>query len=110
VDTAGKRRVLGVLIGSQESQNSWSELLRQLTDRGLRGVRLMIADDHAGIAAALRTHLPEATYQRCTVHLVRNIIQKVPHRLRGRLVPRFAELFKASSLSRAEKLPAELAT
>ena len=78
VDGKGKRRLLGVSIGSEESEASWSELLRELCERGLAGVRLVIADDHKGIEAAIRHQLPEAERQRCTVHLMRNILHKVP--------------------------------
>tara|TARA_R110002096_G_scaffold42143_4_gene113659 strand:- start:88657 stop:89100 length:444 start_codon:yes stop_codon:yes gene_type:complete len=67
----GKRTLLAVTIGAQESEDSWSERLSQLTERGLRGVKLVVADDHKGIAAAVRTHLPEAERQRCMVRMQR---------------------------------------
>jgi putative transposase len=108
VDKAGKRRLLGVSIGTEESQDSWSELLRQLCERGLHGVRLVIGDDHKGIEAAIRHHLPEAQRQRCTVHLQRNILHKIPQRLRGRMASRFSQLFKAQDLEKAEQLRSEL--
>ena len=47
----GHRVLLGVALGVEESEASWSELLQQLTDRGLTGVELVIADEHAGLAA-----------------------------------------------------------
>lgn len=108
VDKAGKRRLLGVSIGSEESEDSWSDLLRQLCERGLHGVQLVIADDHKGIEAAIRHHLPEAERQRCTVHLQRNILHKIPQRLRGRLAPRFSQLFKAKDAKQAQELRAKL--
>ena len=46
---------------------------------------LVIADEHAGLAAAVRRFLPEVRHQRCTVHLQRNVLAKVPHRLRKRV-------------------------
>jgi len=54
----GHRKLLGVSIGAQGSEASWSELLAQLVERGLAGVRLVIADAHGGLAAAVRKHLP----------------------------------------------------
>ena len=72
------------------------------------GVKLVVSDDHKGIAAAVRKYLPEAEYQRCTVHLIRNTTQKIPKRLRNRLIPRISELFKAESLERAEELKQRL--
>jgi transposase-like protein len=66
----GHRRLLGVSLGAEESEASWSELLAELVERGLSGVQLVIADEHAGLAAAVRKFLPEARRQRCTVHYV----------------------------------------
>ena len=57
----------------------------ELLERGLSGVELVIADEHAGLAAAVRRFLPEVRRQRCTVHLQRNVLAKVPHRLRKRV-------------------------
>ena len=64
----GKRQLLAVTIGAEESEDSWSELLAQLMERGLSGVQLVIADAHLGISAAVRKLLPEVAQQRCTVH------------------------------------------
>lgn len=99
----GRRRLLAVTIGAQESEASWSELLRMLIDRGLSGVKLVIADDHAGLRAAVRSHLPEAPLQRCVVHLQRNVLEKAPWRLRGRLGQEVSRIFAATSLSDARK-------
>jgi len=81
----GHRRLLGVSIGVEESKESWGELLGQLVERGLSGVQLVIADEHRGLIQAVRRLLPEVRRQRCTVHLERNVLTKVPQRLRGRV-------------------------
>ena len=91
----GHRHLLAVTIGPSESQESWADLLRQLLDRGLSGVQLVIADGHAGLAAAARQALPEARIQRCTVHLTRNVLAKAPWRLRGRLGKETSAIFEA---------------
>lgn len=103
VGADGYRHLLGVSLGAEESEASWSELLRQLTERGLRGVQLVIADEHAGLAAAVRRWLPEARRQRCVVHLQRNVLTKVPHRLRARVAREVAEIFRAGSLAAAKQ-------
>ena len=103
----GRRRLLGVALGAEESEASWSELLAQLSDRGLCGVQLVIADEHAGLAAAVRKLLPEARRQRCTVHLQRNVGAKVPHRLRKRVAREVSVIFKASGLTESKKLLAD---
>src|SRR6266545_4144731 len=72
----GHRQLLAVTIGAEESEDSWSELLAQVLERGLSGVQFVVADAHAGIAKAVRRHLPEAPLQRCVVHLQRNVVGK----------------------------------
>jgi len=99
----GYRHLLGVSLGAEESEASWSELLRQLAERGLTGVELVVADDHAGLAAAVRRWLPEARRQRCVVHLERNVLTKVPHRLRARVAREVAAIFRAGSLAGAKQ-------
>ena len=103
VTADGHRRLLGVGIGAEESEASWSELLGELVSRGLSGVQLVIADDHRGLANAARRHLPEAQRQRCTVHLERNVLTKAPQRLRGRVAGQLRVVFQASSLAEAKK-------
>jgi transposase-like protein len=104
----GHRRLLGVSLGAEESEASWAALLEQLVQRGLTGVRLVIADEHAGLAAAVRRFLPEAPRQRCTVHLLRNVLTRVPARLRPRVVREVAALFHAKSLAAARQRLAAL--
>jgi putative transposase len=109
VDHTGHRRLLGVTVGPEESEASWAELLEQLLDRGLKGVKLVIADAHAGLAKAVRRFLPEARQQRCVVHLQRNVFTKAPRRLRKRLAASIREIFRAPSLKDAQKRLDELA-
>ena len=97
VGADGHRHLLAITIGPSESQDSWADLLRQLNERGLTGVKLVIADGHAGLAAAARQALPEAQLQRCTVHLTRNVLAKTPWRLRGRLGRETSAIFEAES-------------
>lgn len=106
----GRRRLLGLTLGAEESEDSWSELLGQLLERGLSGVELVIADEHAGLAAAVRKFLPEARRQRCTVHLQRNVGAKVPHRLRKRVAREVSTIFQAPGLAESKKLLAEFRT
>jgi transposase-like protein len=103
VASDGHRHLLGVSIGAEESEDSWGELLGQLTERGLSGVQLVIADEHRGLAGAVRRHLPEARRQRCTVHLERNVLTKVPQRLRGRVAAQLRGIFQAPSSAEAKK-------
>jgi len=73
VNTEGVREVLGMAIGPSEAEPFWSEFLRSLTRRGLRGVKLVISDAHEGLKAAAAKVLA-ATWQRCKVHFLRNAL------------------------------------
>jgi transposase-like protein len=99
----GHRHLLAVTIGSEESEESWGELLSQLLDRGLSGVRLVVSDDHRGLTKAVRRRLPEVKQQRCTVHLMRNVMVKAPRRLRGRVARAVVGILHAGSLTEAKK-------
>ena len=73
VNDQGRREVLGMAIGASEAETFWTGFLRNLTRRGLRGVKLVIADDHKGLKAAA-TRILGATAQRCRVHFMRNLL------------------------------------
>jgi len=108
VGASGHRQLLGVTIGPCESEDGWADLLQQLIGRGLRGVQLVVADGHAGLAAAVRHQLPEARFQRCVVHLERNAFAKAPRKLWKRLGRELRHLFEATSLVDARKRLAAL--
>ena len=99
----GKRDLLGVHIGAQESEASWTELLAELVARGLSGVKLIIRDEHAGLIAAARKVLPEAKQQRCTVHLMRNVCSHLPQRHQKRLARELVAVLHAESLDAAKR-------
>lgn len=74
----GERHILGVALGASESEPFWSEFLRSLVQRGLRGVQLVISDAHEGLQAAIGKVMSGATWQRCRVHFMRNLLARVP--------------------------------
>src|SRR6185503_18773791 len=73
VNSDGRREILGMDIGPSEAETFWTEFLRKLARRGLRGVKLVISDAHEGLKAAL-TRVLSATWQRCRVHFMRNLL------------------------------------
>ncbi len=73
VNTQGRREILGMAVGASEAETFWTEFLRSLARRGLRGVKLVISDDHKGLKAAA-TRILNATWQRCRVHFMRNLL------------------------------------
>lgn len=70
----GFREILGIQIGDTESFSTWDETFRWLKQRGLKGVMFVISDQHSGLAEAIKKHFQGATWQRCQVHLMRNIL------------------------------------
>src|SRR5262245_58705515 len=73
VNSDGRREVLGIAIGASEAETFWTEFLRSLARRGLRGVKLVISDAHDGLKAAVVKVL-HASWQRCRVHFMRNVL------------------------------------
>jgi putative transposase len=73
VNGDGRREVLGLSIGASEAETFWTEFLRSLARRGLRGVKLVISDAHEGLKAAVAKVL-HASWQRCRVHFMRNVL------------------------------------
>lgn len=79
VRETGERELLGFAIGASEEAAFWLSFLRHLVQRGLRGVQLVISDSHEGLQAALNQVLAGATWQRCRVHFMRNVLAHIPH-------------------------------
>jgi len=82
VNSDGRREVLGMSIGASEAETFWTGFLRSLTRRGLRGVKLVISDAHEGLKAAISKVL-NATWQRCRVHFMRNVLAHAGKQGRG---------------------------
>src|SRR6266446_3916514 len=73
VNSDGRREVLGMTVGASEAETFWTAFLRTLARRGLRGVKLVISDAHEGLKAAVAKVL-HASWQRCRVHFMRNVL------------------------------------
>ncbi len=80
VDKDGYRDILGVSEGGREDHDSWLKFLRDLKERGLKGVKLMVSDKCLGLVEAIGDVFPEADWQRCVVHWYRNIFTNVPNK------------------------------
>ena len=80
IDWDGRRQVLAVEMANRESSSSWKDFLLCLRERGLHGVEFVVADDHAGLRAAIREVLTGAAYQRCYVHFLRNALDHLPRK------------------------------
>jgi putative transposase len=80
IDWDGRRQVLGVELANRESASSWRELLLDLKKRGLSGVMFVVTDDHPGLKRAISEVLPQASWQRCYVHFLRNALDYLPRK------------------------------
>ena len=80
IDWEGRRQILGVELANRESATSWRDFLAGLKQRGLSGVDLVISDSHEGLRSAVARVLPEAAWQRCYVHFLRNALDHLPRK------------------------------
>jgi putative transposase len=107
VNTDGRREVLGVATGPSEAEVFWADFLRSLADRGLRGVKLVIADDHKGLRAAAK-RVFHAGLQRCRVHWARNLLAHVGAKQRAAVAAMirtiFAQETKAEAFAQWDKV------
>jgi putative transposase len=103
IDWDGRRQVLAVELANRESRSNWRDFPIGLKGRGLNGVEFVVADDHAGLRAALREVLPEAAYQRCYVHFLRNSLDYVPRRVDDDCLQELHWLYDRRDLSEARR-------
>ncbi len=113
VNTDGRREVLGVATGASEAEVFWTDFLRSLADRGLRGVKLVIADDHKGLRAAAR-RVFNAGLQRCRVHWARNLLSHATPKQRAAVAAMIRTIFaqdsKAEAIAQWDKVADTLRT
>jgi transposase-like protein len=105
VNTEGRREIIRMSAGAPEAAPFWIDVLRALTRRGLKGVKLVVSDPHEGLKAAI-TQVLGATSRRCRVHTMRNMIARVPRVQQSRATTAIREVFvqptyKARELWRA---------
>ena len=109
VDEEGFREVLAVEVAGSEKGAAYTSLLRGLVDRGLKGVRLVVSDDHEGIKAAVAGELAGVGWQRCVVHFERNVLSHVPASAMGEVAEDLKAIFKVRREKTARALAEEFA-
>lgn len=107
IDWDGRRQILAVEMANRESRSSWRDFLVGLKARGLRGVELVVSDDHAGLVAAIGEVIPEAAWQRCYVHFLRNALDHLPRKHGDDCLQELRWLYDRRDLAEAK---ADLAT
>jgi len=107
ITASGYREILGVKIGDSESYTTWDEMFRWLKQRGLSGVYFLVSDSHGGITKAMDKHFQGATWQRCQVHLMRNLLGHSPARLKSDVAAAAKLVFQATDMIEARRRLAE---
>jgi transposase-like protein len=107
VNEQGFREVLAVEAAGGERKEAYRNLLKGLIERGLKGVQLVISDDHESIKQAVKVELRGSKWQRCTVHFMRNVLSAVPATEVTGVASDLKEVFKVSRESSARRLAEE---
>jgi putative transposase len=97
--------VLAVEVAGGEQSAAYAALLRGLLDRGLKGVRLVVNDDHEGIKAAVSSELPGAEWQRYSVHFQRNVLAYVPAKAMGEVAEDLKAILRSGGRRQLEPSP-----
>lgn len=108
-DPDGLREILAVEVSDTESEAAYHELFRSLKSRGLKGVELVISDDHEGLKAAVARHFQGASWQRCQVHYARNLLGMVSYASRKELGADLRAIFAAPAREQALRIASSAA-
>jgi len=104
VNMRGYREVLGFWIGDSETYGSWNDFLAWLKGRGLRGVDLVVSDQHGGLVKAVETQFQEVMWQRCQTHFTRNILDACPKQLQSQLHSQLRVIWEAPAVETARQM------
>jgi transposase-like protein len=100
----GKRSVLGCSVARSEAETHWREFLESLQERGIRGVKLVVSDDHAGLKAARQATMPGVPWQRCQFHTSQNAMAHVPKiSMRGEVADDIRRISNADDRAEADR-------
>jgi putative transposase len=105
----GLREILTVEVADTESEAVYHELFRSLKARGLKGVELVVSDDHEGLKAAVERHFQGASWQRCQVHYARNLLGTVSYTSRKELAADLRAIFAAPAREQALQIASSVA-
>lgn len=109
VSTDGHREVLAIEPMAMESKDSYLALFRDLRSRGLEVPKLIISDAHTGLVAAIQEGFPGASWQRCKVHFMRNILAHIPQRTKDAFAKELKQIWLAEDAEHARALAVALA-
>ena len=108
ISSDGSREIVGFDVFDNEDNYSWQTFFKDLKARGLDGVHMVISDAHKSILRAITKTYPDAAWQRCQVHFVRNILTETPTRFKEGLKTELRNMFNASDIEEARRLRDEI--
>ena len=103
ITTDGRKDVLTITIGANESSKYWLSVLNELKNRGVQDIMIICADGLTGIKEAISTAFPNTEYQRCIVHQVRNTLKYVPDKDRKQFATDLKTIYHASTEEKARE-------
>ena len=98
----GEREILGTWVINSESFEAWDDCIRELKERGLKGVQYSVSDDNKGLRRAIDKHFQGVLWQRCQVHFMRNFIGKLSQAEKGEGIALLKEVFAATTKEEAK--------
>ena len=101
INTEGKKEVLSITVGDNESSKYWLSVLNELKNRGVKDILIICADGLSGIKEAIAAAFPKTEYQRCIVHQVRNTLKYVPDKDRKAFAADLKTIYHASDEEKA---------
>lgn len=108
INTEGNREILGVAEGDSEAESFWREIFRKLKSRGLSGVDYVVSDDHQGIVNSVAKEFIGASWQRCQVHLMRNVLSYTPPAAKVEMAQALKAVFACDRVEHARQRANEL--
>lgn len=108
VDSKGYKNLLGFMISDSETEDSWTSFYNSLTDRGLKDVEMVISDAHQGQVIAIQKCFTESTWQRCQIHFLRNVMDRLPKKNTEQVRSEIKDLFRINNIDAARIAKQEL--
>ena len=101
IDSKGFKNILGFMISDSESEETWQSFYQSMIDRGLDNVEMVISDAHQGQVNAIQKSFTESVWQRCHVHFLRNVIDRLPKKNTQEIRNEIKELFRINDIDAA---------
>ena len=101
IDSKGFKNIVGFMISDSENEETWKDFYRSMLDRGLKNVEMVISDAHQGQVNAIQKTFTESVWQRCQVHFLRNVMDKLPRKNTQEIRDEIKHLFRITDIDAA---------